>query len=173
MKRFLIALFFGFLFWGTSSAVMATEGQEDSFNPLVAFVVVEGALVLSAEIVSKNPNDWGIFMALIGVPWAFVEAEARSPESEAAKWIAGGLTAAIAAYYINLDEDKYSEDEIFQDNLKVMNTLLLTGIVAGYFLDDNEEKGNALGNKGKLGKVVNMGFRPLIDGAEFRMMYQF
>jgi len=105
--------------------------QDDSLNPLVVIggiALVEVILEQSAKSISENPNDWGLFFALIGVPWAIAEAEAQFPESETAKWIAGGLTAALAAYYINLDEDKYNEDEIVQDSMDTWHIILVTGL---------------------------------------------
>jgi hypothetical protein len=54
-----------------------------------------------------------------------------------------------------------------------MNVVIATALATGYLLGNDENKGNVPGNIVKKEKQAFMGFYPLNDGAQFRLMYQF
>ena len=110
-------------------------------------------------------------MALFGIPYSI--ALTQPDGSEAEKWIVPMITAAYAAYYINLDEDKKSETEIFRENMIGMNILIAIGIATGYLLGADEKKGNFNSNISSEEQETFIGFHPLVDGGQFRLMHRF
>lgn len=171
MKRCLIAFFIAAQ---VCMAYSATADQADSTpldNPIVAITLVELGLALNANLVSRNPNDIGKIMALFGVPYSI--ALTQADDSKAAKWIVPLFTAAYAAYYINLDEDKKSESDIFRENLIGMNVLIAIGIATGYLQNTDAKKDDFNSNISSSEPETIIGFYPLADGGQFRLMHRF
>ena len=149
------------------------ESKDDSLNPVLAaigltfgLIVVDEVFEQLAEGMADNPNNWGTFYGLFGVPYAISELASEFPDSEMAPWIAGGFTAAFAAYLMNLDEDKYNEDEIAEKIKDAMWAYILTTTTAFtlyWVVDENKKK-----------EVSSfMEIRPTPYGAEARLVYQF
>ena len=146
------------------------ESTDDGLNPLTATIgVIAGIALIDevfeqlAEMQASDPQNWGIVYGLFVVPYGIGLFASEFPESEAAPWIVGGFTAAFAAYLINLDEDKYSEEEISEKIYHATWALLLTTGTALYLFDE----------KNKKGKSSFMDIHPTPYGGELRLVYRF
>ena len=71
---------------------------------------------------------------------------------------------------MNLDEDKKSETEIFRENLIGMNVLIAIGIASGYLPGADEKKGNLDSHVSSKEQETFIGFYPLADGGQFRLV---
>ena len=171
MKRCLIAIFIAVQICTTCPA-LANEGDSSALdNPAVAITLAELGLALNASLVASNPNDVGQFMAVFGIPYSI--ALTHNKESKTAKWAVPLITAAYAAYYINLDEDAKSETEIFQENMIGMHALIGIGVASGFLLNGEDDKNDFDSNLSSQRQATFMSFYPLTGGGQIRLMYRF
>lgn len=171
MKRYLIALLIAAQVCTACGASADQNNNPRLDNPVLVILGIELGLALNAEIVASNPNEVGTFMALFGIPYSI--ALTRNKDDEAAKWVVPLITAAYAAYYINLDEDGKTETEVFQENMLGMHALVAIGIASGYLLDADDKKSDFKRNYSSGEQTTFAGFFPLAGGGELVFMHRF
>ena len=153
-----------------AAAQSDSGGELFSFDNLaVAIPVAELGLAFTARVVAANPNEWGVFYALFGIPYAI--ALAHDEGSETVDWIVPLSIAAYAAYLIELDEDQKSESEIYEENFRGFNIVLAMAL-AVHLISDNEES-DLPGSARAGASRTALGILPLQDGGQFTLMYKF
>lgn len=171
MNKCLIALLIAAQVYAVCPADASQDGGAPLDNPLLTFTLIELGLAFNASLVASNPNDVGKFVALFGIPYSI--ALTHTDDSATAKWAVPLVTAAYAAYYIDLDEDEKSETEIFQENMIAMHAVFAIGIASGFLLDTNDGENGFNRNFSNRERATYLGFMPLADGGQFRFMHRF
>jgi len=138
----------------------AGDKYVDRPNPFLIAAIIEGGLVANALLASQNPQLYGVAGVLI-FPFHLVMSDGAAEDSGMAKALVVGAES-IAIYNITLDEDKYSEGEIFRNNLIGWHIFL--GVGAAYYYLRGERRSP---------DKMSMSFVPSVDGGRIQFGFRF
>ncbi len=129
----------------------------DVSGTIIGSFIVEGLIITNSLLASENPNEYGSLLAL-SIPILVANSDKMKSEEKAA-WIIGGELLAYGN--INIDEDKKSKKEIFQDNFIAWH-LLVGVLVATWNYTEVPEENTSLNLRPSVG-----------NGAELVFTYRF
>ncbi len=139
-----------------STSLYAEDKADKEINPVLAAAFFEGMIAVNAWMASKNPKLYG------GAAVLLFPVGAAESKNETTFWVSLAAAEALAIYNISLDEDKYSESEIFKKNM--IGWHLFAGAVGltTWLTNDENKK-----------EKVSLGFVPAPKGGVFRVTFRF
>ena len=132
-----------------SSVSQAEDAVPDTsrspLNPVAAFLAAEGLFVVNAYMASESPEGYGAVLSLLSP----LGASSNVSEMSNVVGVAGAFTLALYNT-LELSEDHYSKQDIFEKNLIAWHVLVASMMLSEKISGNNNTR---------------VGFLPLHDGA--------